>query len=119
MQSPLRKIATPDEFVCPPDGAQTWLRPVGITAEVRGHNQPLSGLYRLAGGWAGFFQLDVVMRTDTGFDVWRTDINSYLAASDDRQTAEVALHRLVCPRPDFAGLSMMRPHSYGGGECHP
>ena len=113
MQSALRYIATPDEFVCPPDGAQTWLRPVGITAKVRGHNQPLSGLYRLAGGWAGFFQLDVVMRNDTGFDVWRTDINSYLAASDDRQTAEAALHRLVCPRPDFAGLSMARPHIMG------
>ena len=113
MQSALRYIATPDEFVCPPDGAQTWLRPVGITAEERGHNQPLSGLYRLAGGWAGFFQLDVVMRNDTGFDVWRTDINSYLAASDDRQTAEAALHRLVCPRPDFAGLSMARPHLWG------
>ena len=74
MQSALRYIATPDEFVCPPDGAQTWLRPVGI-AEERGTTSLLS-LYRLAAAGQAFARCGT--RTDTGFDVWRTDINSYL-----------------------------------------
>ena len=98
MQSALRYIATPDEFVCPPDGAQTWLRPSALPPK---NGSTTSLLWPIQAGWrlGRLFQLDVVMRNDTGFDVWRTDINSYLAASDDRQTAEVALHRLVCPRP--------------------
>jgi len=113
MQSALRYIDRPDEFICPPDGAQTWLRPLSIMTENGQQAGSVAGMHRLAGGWSGFCQLDVVMRNDTGFDVWRTDINSYLAASDDRQTAEAALHRLVSPRPDFAGLAMARPHIMG------
>ena len=104
MQSKLRYIASSDEFASPPDSAPTWLRPIGFMNDSR---------LKLAGGWTGFSQLDVVMRADSGFAVWRTDTRSYLKASDNTAAAEAALDRLTRPRARFAGLSMARPHIMG------
>ncbi len=96
------------EFSAPPDTEKTWLRPVSLSPA-----DTTSSGERLAGGWMRFTHLDVVMRTNKGFEVWRCDIESYRKISGSKQAADAALHRLVRPRKPIAGMSLSRPHTMG------
>ena len=88
----------------PPFCQPTWLRPI-ITS---------GGQYKLAGGHAGFSQLDVVMADgDDGYVASRMDCEQLFALADDRNMASKAIDDLTTARPHFAGLDMGQAHLMG------
>lgn len=107
----LNYVAQPDKLAYAPDAGPTWLRPCGFVRDAGAGAQPC---HQLAGGWSFFTLIDVVIATDEGgYQAWRTTPEAYHAASADKDAAEGALHRLTSPRPDFAALSLSRPHLMG------
>ena len=98
------KLAYEAALKVPPFCQLTWLRPI-ITSV---------GQYKLAGGHAGFSQLDVVMADgDDGYVASRMDCEQLFALADDRNIASKAIDDLTITRPHFAGLDMGRPHLMG------
>jgi dihydropteroate synthase len=88
----------------PPFSQLTWLRPV-VT--------PL-GEHSVAGGFANFDLIDVVMTSPTdGYIAVRMSSDQLLASADDKNLASAALDRIVASRPDFAGLHLDRVHLMG------
>ena len=88
----------------PPFSRLTWLRPV-VTP---------FGDHRIAGGFAKFDLIDVVMSSPAdGYVAVRMSCDKLLASADDKNLASASLDRIVAARPDFAGLHMDRMHLMG------
>ena len=97
----IQRLETPP---APPFAVPSWLRPLPVP----------SGAWRIAGGWAGFDELDVVQRNGAGaYSVCRMTPDQLLATAEDRHMAQAALRRITDARGDFASLSMDRPRIMG------
>ena len=94
-----------------PHAQSTWVRPVNL---ILGHD-PACGEshHRLAGGWAYFDKVDVVMHNGTHYVACRMAVSDWLAAADGQHKAEERLAYLTDSREMFAGLSMAEPQIMG------
>ena len=99
--SQLRRVAV---LPAPAFSLPSWIRPLPVAG----------GRHRLAGGWAGFDQIDLVQRGDDGgYVAARMDPDGLIGAAGDRNAAAAALDAVMAPRDDFAGLSMGQPQIMG------
>ena len=98
--------------------APLWLRPVGIAplSELAAA-WPEDGYLPLAGGPQGFTHIDMVTRSDDGYNAARVTIAS--AKQMAGGAADARLAALSAPRPAFAGLSMDQPHIMGSVNVTP
>ena len=94
-----------------PHAQTTWVRPVNLIL----HNDPAygAGHHRLAGGWAAFDAVDVVMHNGEHYVACRMSVFDWLSSADNKQAGEEWLYKLTSPRDDFAGLSMAEPQIMG------
>ena len=94
-----------------PHAQKTWVRPVNL---ILGHDPARNASHhRLAGGWAFFDAVDVVMHNGTHYVACRMTVEEWLGSAADKQRADQTLHNLTAPRADFAGLSMAEPQIMG------
>ena len=107
-----------DVITAPPAGRRSYVRPVGLKAWdsaqcSQGGYQ--NDYYRLAGGWMGFAEVELIHRGDQASDIHitRCTVRDWLAQAEDRPAAEAQLARLCAPRADFATLSMAEPQLMG------
>ena len=94
----------------------TWLRPVGFST--MDNTSEAAGLMPLAGGWLGFTHLDLLQQQGERYTVCRLAPQQLLDAAAlagpaAAETCHAALRQLTIRRPDFAGLSMEKPHIMG------
>ena len=98
-------------FTAPPHGRRSWVRPVNLVSW--GAAVCDRRYHRLAGGWMGFCDVDVVQRTDQGFVASRMSVDDWLASASDKPSAQATLARLTQTRADFASLTMAEPQIMG------
>ena len=120
-----------DHFTTPPAGRRLYIRPVNLVAwDSAIRRADKRGAYhRLAGGWMGFCDIDVIYRVTDGPDgkdngdsagakaiATRLSVSSWLASAATPEEAaqrQTMLTKLTAPRGDFASLSMAEPHIMG------
>ena len=104
-----------DKTATPPVGRRCYVRPVSLvpwdSAICRDSSD--TPFQRLAGGWMGFREVDVIHRTDDEIVAQRLTIDEWQARADTPQDAAAYLAKLTAPRPDFASLSMAEPQIMG------
>ena len=99
----------------PPDGRRSYIRPVNLVAwDSAIRRADTTGRYhRLAGGWMGFCDVDILQRADDNILAMRCSVEEWLASASDKQEAKAQLAKLTMARPDFAGLCLSQPQIMG------
>ena len=100
-----------DTLPAPPHGRRSWIRPVNLVAV--GSVACDHRYHRLAGGWMGFCEVDVIQAQGAGFIASRMSVEGWQKSASDKDQAAAYLEQLTKPRPDFAGLTMAEPQIMG------